>query len=51
VQVGGTGSGGGGVVAGETPAERLKRIMAAQLAKQQSKDTAVATQRKIQVGT
>lgn len=34
----------------ETPQERLKRIMAAQLNKQAQKDHLVAAQRKLQVG-
>ncbi|GIL46948.1 hypothetical protein Vafri_3819 [Volvox africanus] len=39
-----------GALAKETPQERLKRIMAAQLNKQAQKDHLVATQRKLQVG-
>lgn len=35
---------------GETPAERLKRIMAAQINKAATKDSVVATQKKLQVG-
>ena len=44
-----SGAAAGGGPPGETPQERLKRIMQAQLNKQAQKDTVAVTQKKIQV--